>query len=114
MSITVVDPLGNQVSIPAGLIPTSVCASSGDETDSPERVIQCPALLLSNCDEDPSCCTTEPCENHYLRLVNSKDTLLISARKEDGQWVAYNCMHNPSPQQLAPLLLNNKQLSTIP
>ena len=111
MSIAAVDPYGSRVTIPESLVPAGkMRGSSMEATDSPAKVIQHPALMLTSCVSDPSSCTTQPCETHYLRLINSRDTLLISARKIDGNWIAYNCMYNPSPQQLAPILRNNRQL----
>jgi hypothetical protein len=114
MSIAAVDPYGNQVLIPPEIIPFAAIHSRTEVTDSPERVIQRPALMLTSCKE-PMTSPTEPCENHYLRLVNGDNTLLISARKEtEGRWRAYRCICNPSIQHMAELFHNTRQLAVLP
>lgn len=102
MSIDAVDPYGNRVVIPKEIIPYAEINSRHEVTDSPERVVQRPALMFSNCKE-PQSSKTETCENHYLRSINWYDTLLISARKVDGQWTAYRCICNPPLEQIKTL-----------
>jgi hypothetical protein len=111
MSIAAVDPYGNRVIIPPDIIPYAEISSRSGITDSPDKVIQRPALMLTSCKE-PMTSPTEPCENHYLRLVNMDNTLLISARKEEeGRWKAYRCICNPSIKQMAALFQNTRQLA---
>jgi len=104
-----VDPYGNCILIPEQIIPYAELASHPEISDTPERVIQQPAIMLTSCKEAlPE--TAESCENHYLRLINSDTTLLISARRVDGKWMAYRCLCNPSTKQVAILLETMRQL----
>ena len=113
MCITVIDPKGNEVSIPKKLLPADLLSGRNKAVyDPPEKVIERPAILLTTCKE-AAAAPTETCENHYFRSIGWQDTLLISARKKEGRWTAYQCICNPSFQQLSHLFKVAKQLSFL-
>lgn len=110
MCITAVDPYGNRVHIPEAIIlKLEFSKRDGETVDSPEQVIKRPAIMLTTC-TGPMESPVEHCENHYLRLINWEDTVLISARKQDGKWTVYRCLCNPSTTDLASLFRTARQL----
>jgi len=110
MCLIAIDPYGNEVKVPKKLLPAVLRMENNPAIyDGPERVIQHPALLLTSCNE-PQASLTETCENHYFRSIGWENTVLISARKQEGRWTAYRCLSNPSFKLLAQLFRLTKRL----
>jgi hypothetical protein len=100
---TIIDPLGNLVFLPDNLVSISTIEMNRCAIyDQPEKVIAHPAMMLSG--------YAEPQENIYYRSIGWHETLLIRTRKENGRWIAFNAIRNPSTTDLNQFYKQSKQL----
>jgi hypothetical protein len=110
MSKILVDPLGHLVVVPEEILANAIEKMDNSIIlDSPDKVIQKPALLLSSCDISDNC-PTSCCESHYFRMISWNTIMLISTRKENDKWIVYDFRINPSPEVMAPIYSKCKHI----
>jgi hypothetical protein len=98
----VTDPLGNDVHLLQGSLLHSGNKKTGDIYDDIVTVIQKPAILIR--------VNGNPDELYYYRSIGWHHTILLAVRYENGRWETYECIENPSAEQLSELMRKGKQL----
>lgn len=100
--ITAMDPLGNTIH----LLDRICDAEPGRKQeiyDDAATVIQKPAMLIEVSENNSRLL-------YYFRSIGWQHTLLIVARYFNEHWEAYECVKNPSHEELAALLKKGKQI----
>lgn len=95
------DPFGKIIHLSPGMIFTK---NDPDEIyDDAATVIKKPAIIIEVKENDES-------QLYYFRSVGWNNTLLITAKFNNGRWEAYECLKNPSSEVLSAVLKKGKQL----
>lgn len=98
---SVMDPLGKNIYLLSNII---LDKNEDDGIyDDATTIIRKPAILIELKEEDRS-------ELYYFRSIGWNKTMMIKVRFNNNRWEAYQCIKNPSSNEVTSLLRKGKQL----
>jgi hypothetical protein len=99
----VTDPLHNTIYLLQGLCKEEESLNTDEIYDDAATVIMKPAMLIQSSEGEQTIF-------YYFRSVGWHNTMLITVENSNNRWEAFQCIRNPSNEQLSEIMKKGRQL----
>src|SRR5688572_23081645 len=99
----VTDPLQNTVYLLQGLCKEEESLNNEEIYDDAATVIMKPAMMIQSREGEQTVF-------YYFRSVGWHNTMLITVENTNNRWEAFQCIRNPSNEQLSEIMKKGRQL----